>query len=148
MILELATVDKTASIGEGTVIWQYATVCANVKIGPNCVIGSCAWIGQDAEIGEGTRIQHGVFIAKGTIIGKNVFLGPNVTTSDDPYPRVRQSYTAMPAVIDNGASIGAGAIILPGVRIGERAMIGAGAVVTHNVMPGEIVVGIPARPLR
>ena len=142
-----ATVDWTASIGDRTMIWQYATVCAGVRIGRDCVIGSCAWIGQDAEIGDGTRIQHGAFIAKGTIIRKNVFVGPNVTMSDDPYPRVRQWYIASPPVIEDGASVGAGAIILPGVNIGAGAMIGAGAVVTHDVEPGEIVVGIPARPL-
>src|ERR1043166_2302385 len=121
------SISESAVIGEGTRIWQYATVCDNAKIGKNCVIGSCAWIGKNVVMGDDCHIQHGAFIPNGTILGNRVFIGPNVTMTDDKYPRVNNpNYEAKPPNIGDDVSIGAGAVILPGVGIWEGAMIGAG----------------------
>ena len=127
-------------------VWQFATICAGTEIGEGSVIGSCVWIGKNCKIGKNVRIQHGAFIPNGAILKDNVFIGPNVTMTDDKYPRAgNKDYMAMPPKVEQGASIGAGATILPGVVIGAGAMIGAGAVVTHDVVYGDLAVGIPAR---
>ncbi len=139
-------VDPTASIGGGSVIWHFARVLANARIGKDCSIGSCAEIGRGASIGDRTRISSGVFIPSNAVIGADVFIGPNVTMTDDRHPQAGNSrYQAEPPVIDNGASIGAGAILLPGVKIGHHAFVAAGAIVTKDVPPNTSVRCEPAR---
>ncbi len=64
-----ANIGICVEFGDGTLVWQYATVCNGVKTGKNCVIGSCAWIGHDTVMGDDCRIQHGAFIPNKTIIG-------------------------------------------------------------------------------
>jgi acetyltransferase-like isoleucine patch superfamily enzyme len=140
------TFSPSAKFGENCTVWQYATICEDVVIGHEVVIGSGAWIGAGSEIGHGTRIQHGAFIPKKTEIGAFVFIGPNVTLTDDKYPVAGAPYDPHPPVLEAHCSIGAGAVILPGVRVGEGAMIGAGAVVTQDVPPHAVVYGCPARP--
>lgn len=89
-----------------------------------------------------------MFIPSNAKIGSDVFVGPNVTMTDDRYPRTLkegETYKAEPPVIEDGASIGAGAILLPGVRIGKNARVAAGAIVTRDVMDGGAVIGAPAK---
>jgi acetyltransferase-like isoleucine patch superfamily enzyme len=108
-------------------------------------IGANAEIGKHSLIGENSRIGHGVFLPARTIVEPNVFIGPNVTCTDDRYPRANNhDYDALPPHICEGAAIGAGAVLLPGVRIGAGALIGAGAVVTKDVSAGAVVTGCPA----
>ena len=110
------------------------------------MIGSGCWIGRNVRIGHGVRINHGCFIPSGTIIKNKVFLGPGVTLTDDKLPRAGNvNYKAQPPLILHGASIGAGAVILPGVTIGARAMVGAGAVITKDVPDDDTAMGNPAR---
>jgi acetyltransferase-like isoleucine patch superfamily enzyme len=142
----LAEIAESAVLGEGTVVWQFATICDNARLGKRNVVGSCAWVGRHVVTGDDVRIQHGAFIPSGTQIGHRVFIGPNVTMTDDKYPVVNnKQYDAQPPIIEDDASIGAGAIILPGVRIGAGAMIAAGAVVTRDVHAGGLVKGMPAK---
>jgi acetyltransferase-like isoleucine patch superfamily enzyme len=136
-------------VGIGSRIWQFTTIEDNVTLGSDVVIGSNCWIGKGTRIGKGTHIQHGAFIARGSVIGKQVFIGPGAILTDDKYPRAKragyQEYTAEPPVLEDNCSIGAGAIILPGITIGEGAMVGAGAVVSANVPADVTVKGVPAR---
>ena len=142
----LAEISGTAVLGEGTVVWQFATICDEARLGKRNVVGSCAWIGRHVVTGDDVRIQHGAFIPSGTQIGNRVFIGPNVTMRDDKCPVVNnRQYDAQAPIIEDDASIGAGAIILPGVRIGAGAMIAAGAVVTRDVLQGGLVKGMPAK---
>ena len=90
-------------------------------------------------------IKSGVYLWEGMVVEDDVFLGPQATFTNDRYPRSRAEWTCEGIVIRRGASVGAGAVVLPGVTIGERAMVGAGAVVTKDVEPGAVVVGNPAR---
>jgi len=146
MIHPLAVVSPDARLSEDTVVWSGAVVEKGVKTGPGCVIGSNAYIGADSILGEAVRIQHGAFIPRSTKIGDYVFIGPNVTLTDDKYPRVNNpDYKAEPPVLGDYCSIGAGVVILPGIRIGKHGRVGAGAVVTHDVMARDLVVGVPAR---
>lgn len=146
MIHPLAVVDETAKLAASANVYQFATICARTSIGMGSVVGTSVWIGRDCKIGANVRIQTGAFIPNGTVIEDNVFIGPNVTMTDDKYPRSgNHGYNAQPPHILKGASIGAGAIVLPGITIGANSMIAAGAVVTHDVGYGEVVKGIPGR---
>lgn len=139
------TVSTGASFGQNVTIYQYSTICDEARIGDNVVIGSGAWIGRGVTIGDGTRIQHGAFLPNHTIVGKQVFIGPNATMCDDRYPRVNRPYKAEPPILGDHCSIGAGAVILPGVQIGHHAVIGAGAVVSRDIPPFALAIGVPAR---
>jgi acetyltransferase-like isoleucine patch superfamily enzyme len=145
LVHRLAEIHDTVSFGENCMVWQFATVCEGTQIGEGVVVGSCAWVGRDCLIGNFTRIQHGAFIPNRTHIGRSVFIGPNATLTDDRHPKAGQFYTPRPPVLEDDCSIGAGAVLLAGVRIGRGATIGAGAVVTQDVPPFSTVVGVPAR---
>lgn len=138
--------DFSARLSEDITIWQFATVEADVTTGKRCVIGSNVWVGRGSTLGDDVRIQHGAFIARGSTIGNRVFIGPCAVLTDDKYPQVNHpTYRAEPPVLEDDCAIGAGAVLLPGVRIGKGATVGAGAVVTANVPAGATVMGIPAR---
>ena len=122
--------------------WHYTNIDSSAKIGRRVNIGSYTEIGPEVFIGDDTRIQAHCFIPKGVIIGKLCFIGPRVTFTNDKFP---PSTNWQPTLVENGASIGAGSIILPGVTIGEGARIGAGSVVTKNVPAGALAFGVPAQ---
>ena len=148
MIHEFTVIHPSVKLGRGVTVWQFASILEGTVIGDGCVVGSSVWIGRGCRIGKGVRFQDKAHITNGAIIGDDVFVGAGVLTSDDKHPRVGNGrYKSDPPVIRDGASIGAGAILLPGIEIGEGAMVGAGAVVTHSVAPFAVVTGIPAREL-
>ena len=145
-----AFIDPTVSFADDmTRVWHFARVMAGVRFGKSCSVGGGAEIGRHSIIGDRTRISAGVFLPAHSLIGAGVFIGPNATFTDDLYPVIPKPgdapYTALPPVIADGASIGAGAIVLPGVKIGRDARVAAGAVVTQDVLPEMMVSGIPAR---
>ena len=103
------------------------------------------YIGLDAKIGDNCKIQAFAFIPDNVEIGNYVFIGPHVVFTNDKYPPSNGKWKEdAPTVVEDCASIGANATILPGVRIGKGAKIGAGAVVTRDVRAGATVVGNPA----
>ncbi|NQE52242.1 UDP-3-O-(3-hydroxymyristoyl)glucosamine N-acyltransferase [ANME-1 cluster archaeon GoMg3.2] len=138
---------ESEEIGEGTKIWHFVHVREKAKIGKNCIIGKDAYIDTEVVIGDNVKIQNFVSVYRGVTIGNDVFVGPGVTFTNDLYPRAfiwgddKIGYT----MVKRGASIGAHAIIICGVTIGEYAMIGAGSVVTKDVVPFGLVYGNPAR---
>ncbi len=139
-------IDDTAKIGAGTKIWHFSVILQDVIIGENCSIGSHAEIGRGTVIGKGTRISALVFLPPHSQVGENVFIAPHVMFCDDKRPRAGNAeYLAQPPRILDGASVGAGSVILPGVTIGRGAMVGAGSVVTKDVPDGAVVRGEPAR---
>lgn len=141
-----ALVDDSATLGAGTAVWQFAHVMAGVRTGIHCSIGGAAEIGRDCVLGDNVRIGYGVFLPNRTRVGHRVFIGPRATLCDDKHPRVNNPrYKASPPVIEDDASIGAGAVLLPGVVVGRGALVGAGAVVTRDVAPYTVVMGNPAR---
>ena len=143
----ICAVDETVTIHPTSTVWQFATVCEGTVIGPHSVIGSCAWIGRNCVLGENVHIQHGAFIPHGTIIGNDVFIGPNVTLTDDRYPKAGNAgYLPEPPVLEDGCSIGAGAVILPGVIVGKGSVLSMGVFLSAttkivNRATGEIHVG-------
>lgn len=142
----LADVHASA-IGSDTKIWQYSVVLEQARIGSNCNICSHCFIENDVLIGNNVTIKNGVYLFDGMVIEDDVFIGPNATFTNDKFPRSKQWPDTYPrTILRKGASIGAGAVILPGITVGEGAMVGAGAVVTRDVAPDSLVYGNPARP--
>ena len=142
-------VDPTAKIGAYSIVWSFTTICAFVEIAPYCVIGSNCFVGVRTRIGQESRLQTGVFLPNDSILGERVFLGPGVVCTDNRYPRVgNHDYTPEPPIFDDDCSLGAGVVVLPGVRVGCHALVGAGAVLTRDVEPYSIVVGNPSRIIR
>lgn len=142
-------IDASAVVDATAVIWHYAVVLRGAVIGPNVSIGSHCEIGRNARIGRDSRIGSGTFIPPHAVIGERVFIGPHVMMCDDRHPRVHPPghppYFPEPPVIANDAVIGAGAVLLPGVRIGKMARVAAGALVTKDVPDHGCVKSEPAR---
>jgi acetyltransferase-like isoleucine patch superfamily enzyme/dTDP-4-dehydrorhamnose 3,5-epimerase-like enzyme len=137
---------ESTTIGEKTRIWAFAHVLPGARIGEDCNICDHVFIENDVVIGDRVTIKSGVQLWDGIRIADDVFIGPNATFSNDKFPKSKH-YLAevLQTHVGRGASIGGGAAILPGLRIGARAMIGAGSVVTHDVPARAIVSGNPAR---
>jgi UDP-2-acetamido-3-amino-2,3-dideoxy-glucuronate N-acetyltransferase len=137
---------KTNKIGRNTNIWQYAVVLENAVIGDNCNINCHTFIENDVIIGNNVTVKAGVFLWDGIIINNNVFIGPNVTFINDKYPRSKQ-YPAkfLKTIVKENASIGAAAIIMGGVIIGEFSLIGAGSLVTKSIPDFALAAGSPAK---
>jgi len=134
-----------AEIGDRTRVWQFASVIRGAKLGADCNIGACSII-DGAEIGDNCLVGHGAQLHPGLKAGNGVFFGPGCIICNDRWPSFSKenffledfAHGFVAVRIMDGASIGAGAIILPGVTIGKNAMIAAGAVVDQNVMEDHL----------
>lgn len=127
------------------------------KIGDRTKIGSFVEIQKGVTIGADCKVSSHTFICEGVTIKDRVFIGHNVTFINDKYPRATNpngsmqteaDWAVIPTLVEEGAAIGSGTIILCGVTIGAGAIVGAGSVVTKNVLPGETRAGNPARCIR
>lgn len=140
---------ESREVGARTRVWAFAHVLPQARIGAECNICDHVFIENDVVVGDRVTIKCGVQLWDGIRLEDDVFIGPNATFTNDIYPRSKAYPMTFPiTVVEQGASIGANATILPGVRIGARAMIGAGAVVTRDVAPDSVMVGNPARAVR
>jgi acetyltransferase-like isoleucine patch superfamily enzyme len=148
IVHELADVASDA-IGDGTRIWQYVVVLPGARIGADCNICAHVFIENDVVVGDRVTIKCGVQLWDGLRVGNDVFIGPNSTFTNDPFPRSKKYPDKyLETIIEDGASIGAGAVILPGLTIGADALVAAGAVVTRSVAPRSLVCGNPAKHVR
>lgn len=127
------------------------------KVGDGSRIGPFVEIQAGVEIGAACKIQSHTFVCEGVTIGDRAFVGHGVMFVNDSHPRATNAegelqgpddWELRETRIEDGASIGSGAVILGGVTVGADALVGAGAVVTRDVAPGTVVAGNPARPLR
>jgi acetyltransferase-like isoleucine patch superfamily enzyme len=139
---------ESEQIGAGTRIWAFAHVMPGAVIGSGCNICDHTCIDSDVVVGHRVTVKSFVYLVDGMRIEDDVFIGPQATFTNDRFPRSRQPFHCESMVIGRGASIGAGAILVPGVSIGEGAMIGAGALVTRDVPAFSVVIGNPARVVR
>jgi acetyltransferase-like isoleucine patch superfamily enzyme len=136
---------ESTKVGAGTRIWAFAHVLPGASLGRDCNICDNVFIENDVVVGDSVTVKCGVQLWDGVRLGNNVFVGPNATFTNDRFPRSKEYPEAfLLTVVEDGASIGANATILPGVTIGRRAMVGAGAVVTKSVPANAVVVGNPA----
>ena len=136
---------ESSNVGAGTRIWAFAHVLPGARIGCDCNICDHVFIENDVVVGDKVTIKSGVQLWNGVRLGNSVFVGPNATFTNDRFPRSKiQPQCFLETIVEEDASIGANATILPGLRIGRAAMIGAGAVVTKNVPANSVVCGNPA----
>ena len=141
-----AVIEKTAIIGRGTKIWHFVHVREDAEIGRGCVLGHSVYVGNGVKIGNHVKLENRATVYQGVRIEDNVFVGPHVTFTNDPSPRsLAADWPITPTLVKNGASIGAGAVILCAITIGEHAMIGAGSTVTKDIPPHALAYGNPAR---
>ena len=132
-------------IGDGTRIWAFVNILAGARIGRDCNICDRCFIENDVTLGDRVTVKCGVSLYDGLTLGDDVFVGPDVSFSNDPRPRSGRHLATHPRTrVGEGASLGAGAILLPSVVIGRFAMIGAGALVTRDVPDFALAYGSPA----
>jgi UDP-2-acetamido-3-amino-2,3-dideoxy-glucuronate N-acetyltransferase len=149
-----ASVEEGAQVGRGTRIWHQAQVRAGAVVGQRCVVGKGAFIDTGVTLGDACKIQNYACLYRGATIGRGVFIGPHAVLTNDRYPRAVtvqfeplgvDAWTVGQTIVEDGASIGARATILPGVRIGRWSLVAAGATVTRDVPAFALVAGTPAR---
>lgn len=142
-----AVVDEGASVGNHSKIWHFSHIMKGTSLGEKCVVGQNVVIGPDVVVGKGCKIQNNVSVYKGVTLEDDVFCGPSCVFTNVYNPRafIERKSEFLPTVVKKGATIGANATIVCGVRIGRFAIVGAGAVVKTDVPDYAIVVGVPAR---
>src|SRR5690242_20675556 len=149
-----ADVSPRATLGAGTKIWHQAQVREGAVLGRNCIVGKGAYVDFDVQIGDNAKIQNRASIYHGVTLENGVFVGPHAIFTNDKQPRAINPDGSLKSdddwelghiLVKEGASIGAGAIIVTGVTIGRFAMVGAGAVVTKDVPDFGLAYGNPAR---
>ena len=147
--MHAAAIVESNDIGPRTRIWAFAHVKDGARIGADVNVCDFTYVEDGAFVGDRVTVKSGVYIWDGIHIEDDVFIGPNVTFTNDRFPRSRLYHEEYEKTrVRRGASLGAAAVILPGLTIGERALVGAGAVVTRDVPARTLVVGNPARVVR
>ena len=133
-----------------TKIWDNSEIKPGAIVGEDCVIGHNCIIFPGAVLGTGVRIQCNTDIYDGVTLEDYVFVGPNATFTNDPYPMAKHPNRKRwkKTHVGEGATIGANATILCGVKIGKNALIGAGAVVVDNIPTNAVAVGNPAKVIK
>jgi acetyltransferase-like isoleucine patch superfamily enzyme len=139
----------SAEIGTGCIIGDQAFVRERSSIDAGTVIGRGTTVECDVRIGARVRVQTGVYLTTATVVEDDVFIGPGVTTTnDDTMGRHNSGEPLRGARLCRACRIGGGAVLTPGVTIGEEAFVAAGAVVTADVPPRSVVMGVPARVVK
>ena len=149
-----ADVEPGAEIGAGTSVWQHAHVRSGAEVGEDCVLGRGVYVGPGVRIGDRSKIQNYALVYEPARIGDGVFIGPAVVLTNDLNPRAvtvdgqlksEADWDKEGVTLEDGCSLGARTVLVPGVVVGRWAMVAAGAVVTRDVRPYELVGGVPAR---
>jgi len=149
-----AKIGNGVTLRSGTVVYEEVELGDSVEVGHNVLIREKSIIANGCKIGSGTiidgmvkleedvNIQSSVYLPPKTLVGRRVFIGPRAVVTNDRYPKSRR---LVETIIEEGAVIGANAVLVAGVRIGRRSVVAAGAVVTKDVEDGVVVAGCPAK---
>lgn len=144
-----AIVYAGARIGAGAIIGDQAQVRERSVVGPGTVVGRASAVDFAAIVGARVRIQTDVYVTAHTVVEDDVFLAPGVvTTNDQTMSRHSRGDALRGPTFRRGCRVGARAVVLPGIEIGEEALVAAGAVVTRDVPARQVVMGVPARVVR
>ncbi len=144
-----AIVFEGAEIGERVIMGDQAYVGARASLGDDSLLGTRATVARDSVVGARARIQYQSSIAPPGVVEEDVFIGPNVTTTNDnTVNRMAPGDQLHGPLLRRGCRIGAGALLLPEIEVGEEAFVAAGSLVTRDVPPRVVVMGRPARVVR
>jgi UDP-2-acetamido-3-amino-2,3-dideoxy-glucuronate N-acetyltransferase len=144
---ETAVIDEGCKIGKGTKIWHFSHIMTGSEIGETCNIGQNVVISPGVRLGSNVKVQNNVSIYTGVICEDDVFLGPSMVFTNVINPRsaINRKNQYGSTLVEKGATIGANATVVCGIKIGKFSFVGAGAVVTRDVKPYALVMGNPAR---
>lgn len=138
-----------ASVAAEAILGDQSFVRERSSVGASTVIGRGSVVDNDVVVGARAKVQTGVYLTAFTLVEDDVFVGPGaVTTNDDTMSRHGPDIPLRGAILRRACRIGGGAVLTPGVEIGEEAYVAAGAVVTRDVSPRAVVMGVPARVVR
>ena len=149
-----AEVEDGARLGPGTVVWQLAHVRHSAVLGEQCTIGRGVFVDEDVVLGDRVKVQNHALLYRPARLGDGVYVGPAVVLTNDPYPRAvtvdgtrkeAGDWAAVGITLEDGCSVGARSVLLPGVTVGRWALVAAGSVVTRDVPAHAVVAGSPAR---
>lgn len=153
-IVETAQISNQSSIGEGCSIWDYAQVREGAVLGRNCIVGRGAYIDAGVSLGDNCKIQNYALVYEPALLEDGVFIGPAAVLTNDHWPRAinpdgtlksASDWDAVGVTVRQGAAIGARAVCVAPVIIGQWATIAAGTVVTKDVPDYALMAGVPAR---
>jgi acetyltransferase-like isoleucine patch superfamily enzyme len=149
-----AQVAESATVGDGSSVWELAQIREDARLGSRCVVGRGAYVGPGVVVGDHCKLQNHALVYEPARLGHGVFVGPAAVLTNDEYPRAvtpdgdlksASDWHAVGVEVDDGASLGARSVCVAPVRVGRWAMVAAGAVVTKDVPDFALVVGVPAR---
>ncbi|AXH95357.1 acyltransferase [Ornithinimicrobium avium] len=153
-IVDSADVSPQASLGEDSSVWHLAQVREGAVLGRGCVVGRGAYIGSGVRLGDHCKVQNYALVYEPAQLADGVFVGPAAVLTNDTFPRAinpdgslksAADWESVGVTVGRGASIGARAVCVAPVTVGEWATVAAGAVVTRDVPAHALVVGVPAR---
>lgn len=139
---------ESDDVGAGTRVWAWAHVMPGARVGADCNVCDHAYVEGGARLGDRVTVKNAVLVFDGVTVGDDAFLGPNVLFTNDLRPRahVKKGHDeVVPTVVGEGATLGAGCVVVCGTTIGAHAFAAAGSVITKDVAPHAFVAGNPAR---
>lgn len=138
-----------ATVGDGAILGDQSYLRERSTVGPGSVVGRGSVLDNDVTIGARVRIQTNVYITAYSVVEDDVFVGPcAMSTNDDTMARHGPDHALHGATLRRACRVGGGAVLTPGVEVGEEAFVAAGAVVTRDVPPRTVAMGVPARVVR
>ncbi|MDA7715996.1 N-acetyltransferase [Pontimonas sp.] len=147
------SIHHDAQVGEGCFVWAWSHIREGAKIGDGTSIGEAAYVGPGVVIGARCKIQNNALLYEPAVLQDGVFIGPGAVLTNDRYPRAlnldgssksNSDWSPVGVLVEEGASIGARAVLVGPVKVGRWSMVGAGSVVSSDVMPFSLVLGVPA----